>query len=319
MQSFIMLICCTMIAVLSMNLAFGWLSRQARMSLAIAFAVLTSYLTVFMMEEWAIVTEPASKWSVVQSAWRTFSAPSEASQWMALVMLAGVVAAFVSCEWRRPESVANRSTAQTWAARVAYTIIWGSLLVGTLVRLLWGSIYFKREWSTNTAIINISASVLPWVVIILMNSGVVSGVVFRWRSLLIGLSVLGSSLVIGMSGSAVYAMHTMMASLAILVVTLLLAWRSSSGDARLFLPIGMMSLVSASQLWLAHFFAELTLMNLGLLLASFFFAGVVGWSGKRPWPIWLRYVVPITLWMVAVGTPIVLAGLKLRSDLQAGG
>ncbi len=198
-------------------------------------------------------------------------------------------------------------------------LVWACLLAAALTRLLWGSVYLTRQWSTTEAIITISAEALMLTAAIVpglrrVPAAAAPGQFFLWT--VIGVS---SSLVIGMSGSAVYSQMAMFTCLIPLTCGLFTWWTRHSQSAT-HLPAGFIVASLGLHLWLAHYFAELTRLNEFLLIAALVGAGWYGFLSHQSTvnvnARWLRRLAAASSLLFAV-TALVLAGKAFSDAVSA--
>ncbi len=160
------------------------------------------------------------------------------------------------------------------------------LFSGVLVRLLWGSVYLKRRWSLGEAIFMVAMHVLPWGLVMAKGRAKTDSRIRAIQWSFASMVGLAASAVIGMSGSAVYAQMMAISSVGFLVVSVY-AWARSKHPESDRLPVVMMTLVFAVHLWLAHFFAELKLVDGASLLGAWFAIVLYGPASARS-PKWPR-------------------------------
>jgi hypothetical protein len=190
--------------------------------------------------------------------------------------------------------------------------MWSGIYAGALVRLLWGSVYLTRQWSAKVAIFTIAGHVAALVFALIQGRSPTGARPFAIRLFLITGASGALFAVIGMSGSAVYAQLAATAGVAIFICSVFAWWQRSGIQSQQF-PIGMILLVLGYHLWLAHFFAELTLVNGALLLGAVASCSSFAWSESRG--IWLARIWPIVLGIGLAMTALGHAGYILSQRL----
>ena len=245
----------------------------------------------------------------------TFSSPHEAVQWVVPILLLLSVAALVQALWRRRALNGSEQPAEQghWIS----TILWAGIYAGTLLRLLWGSVYLTRRWSTLEAVATIAAHVIALVVIQGTSRPSANNRVRVWRFALITVAGGAACGVIGMSGSAVYAQLLATGIASLVLCTVLALWERASDQKREW-PIGMILFVVGTHLWLGHYFAELSLLDSSLLIGAIAAGSLFG-AGGVSLPAWLNRVLPAIVCLALSLAAIAHAGITLSRTLSNPG
>lgn len=289
----------------------GQFIPRRRLSWTIAGGTVAGHVAWTAMNELAAADPSSGVGSVIRSTIATFATPREAGQWIVIVLLVAGAGELLSRDVRQPKVDATDSP-RSWS-RVWNGLIWGFIYAGALLRLLWGSVYFTREWSVAVAGGIVAGHVLVLLSIAALDRQTVRPRIQAMRLSLMTLAIAAASVVIGMSGSAVYAQLTLTA-VASLCVCSWFAWRQPPAAERQFIPMGMILLVVGYQLWLSHFFAELKLVDGGLLMASLAASSMYGW-GSDSRATWLTRVLPATATIAFSLMAVTHAGITLAQAL----
>ena len=245
----------------------------------------------------------------------TFSSPREAVQWVVPILLLLSVATLLPALWRR--GAVKGSDQPVEQGHWIRTILWAGIYAGTLLRLLWGSVYLTRRWSTLEAVATIAVHAIALVAIQGMSRQPPNNRVRAWRFALISVAAGAACGVIGMSGSAVYA-QLLATGIASLLLCTVLAWRERASDQRREWPIGMILFVVGVHLWLGHYFAELSLLDCSLLIGAVAAGGLFG-AGGTALPAWWNRVLPAIVSVALSLAAVAHAGITLSRALANPG
>jgi hypothetical protein len=245
----------------------------------------------------------------------TFRSPREAVQWVVPILLLLSVATLLPALWRR--GAVKGSDQPVEQGHWIRTILWAGIYSGTLLRLLWGSVYLTRRWSTLEAIATIAVHAIVLVAIQGMSRQPSNNRVRAWRFVLISVAGGAACGVIGMSGSAVYA-QLLATGIACLLLCTVLAWWERASDQKIEWPIGMILFVVGTHLWLGHYYAELSLLDSSLLIGAMAAGSLFGACGVSL-PAWLNRVLPAIVCLALSLAAIAHAGITLSRTLSNPG
>ena len=303
-----------LVTVLTLRLARRW-SPDSRMGLALAWGTAAGHLAWTASNEFS-ASSPESGWGeALRATLSILFSPREASQWVVPILLLLGVCELIGGLWR------SRRSAGTTAPRsgVAWIRIglWAVVYAGTLLRLLWGSVYLTRRWTVLEAIVTIAIQVVGLLVILLVSRLPGNGRVLGWRYAAILIASGAACGVIGMSGSAVFAQLLSTAVVSLLLCSILAWWERASEPAREW-PIGMILLVISMHIWLGHYFAELSVLD-GCLLQGAVAAGALFGAGGDSRSLWWNRVLPSVVSVVLSATAVGHAAFTLSKTLANPG
>lgn len=267
---------------------FGRWLPQLRSSLTLAGGTAAGHAGWVVMSELSVADPNAGMSEVLRSAVSTLATPREAGHWVVLILLLSSLVAGAVTVFQKHGVATMTDSRQHNIWR--HVLVWAVIYSATLVRLLWGSVYLTRRWSPGVAVGMVAAHVVALLVILIASQPPSSPQFGAWRFLWITLAASAACGVIGMSGSAVYA-QWLATGVASLLLCTVFRWRHRSGGIVEEWPVGMILLVVGIHLWLAHFYAELSLLDGALLLGSIA-AGAVYGAGGESRSIWLTRVLP---------------------------
>lgn len=300
--------------VMSLWLTRRW-SPDFRMGFAFALGTAAGHAGWTASNEFS-ASSPENEWGeVLRTTLSTLFVPREASQWVVPILLFLCVCELVCGLWRA-RSVNELATPHSRAPWIR-TGFWAVVYAGTLLRLLWGSVYLTRRWSLLEAIVTISVQVVVLLSIQLMSRQPTSNRVQAWRYVLILVASGAACGVIGMSGSAVFAQLLLTAVVSLLLCTVL-AWWERTSEQKVEWPIGVILFVVAVHLWLGHYFAELSVLDSSLLLGAVAAGALYGAGGDSVSPWWNR-VLPAVVSLVLSAAAVGHAGLTLSRTLANPG
>lgn len=289
-----------LVTTLTLWLAKRW-TPDSRMRLALAWGTAAGHAGWTASYEFS-ASSPESGWGeVLRATLSTLSSPREASQWVVPILLLLSVCELAGGLWRarRAAGATSRHT-QSHGIRIG---VWAVVYAGTLLRLLWGSVYLTRRWSMQEAIATISAQVVVLLCIMLVSRPPVNNRVRAGRYALILVASGAACGVIGMSGSAVFAQLLATAAVSLLLCSLV-AWWERKAESSNEWPIGMILFVVAVHFWLGHYFAELSILDGSLLRGAIAAGALFGVGGDGISPRWNRIlpaVVSLLLTAAALG------------------
>lgn len=276
-----------LVTALSLWLARRW-APGSRVGLALALGTAAGHAG------WTTATElsaasPESGWGeVLRSTLSTFYSPREASQWVVPILIFLSVCELINGLWRGRAglgAIAPR-TRGPWI-RIG---LWAVVYAGTLLRLLWGSVYLTRRWSVLETIVTISVQVVVLLSILFVSRSPGNTRVLGWRYALILVASGAACGVIGMSGSAVFAQLLSTAAVSLFLCSIVAWWKRTSEPTGEW-PIGMILFVIAVHLWLGHYFAELSVIDGSLLLGAIAAGALFGVGGDSI-SVWWNRVLP---------------------------
>ena len=232
--------------------------------------------------------------------------PRESKNWLVLLMPIAGVGSVIGWTLLRPsKELSNDGRSLEPVSRrrskaIGLAVLWVALISASIVRMLWGSVYFLSQWSRETTILYVAAIVFllilaAWMLAIQPTMGSTRN---GWRFGLLTLVFGATTVTMIMSGSL---------SLAIVGVCMTSAAAASgllSGCNRgtVALDGWFWSLSLGSLLVLGHFFAELQLVNALLLLAAVAMSGFPFSQVKsRQSTFWAQVLLCVALAGTAVG------------------
>lgn len=293
-----------------------WFQRRVfpntRMSIALAAGTAGGHIGWAAANEFSAASSESSMGETLRAILRTFTSPSEAVHWVVPILLLSSVAVLVWGLWqRRPlNSAEQKSLRRNWLG----VVFWMCVYAGTLVRLLWGSVYMTRRWSMTETVVTIAVHVAILTFILLASRQPANNRFLAGRFILATITGSAACAVIGMSGSAVYAQLLATAVASLVLITGLVWWQRNS-DQPLGWPVGMVLLVVVSHLWLGHYFAELTLLDGALLLGSLGAGAVLGWGGESR-SAWFNKALPVFVSLALSLAAVADAGIRLSRTLS---
>lgn len=309
------LIFCSVVVVLVssvVGLALRGRSSWLASTWMLAIGLASGHGAWLVANEYAVAGSEAGWISVLSAAFRVLRAPQEAAHWLAPILLGAAAVCTIA---RGGGAIQPDGGSDAVGRKRILGMVWALLFGLILLRLLWGSVYLTRRWSLLVAAGMVGSHAIPWAVFVAWARRPATTRVRGMEWFGATSVMMAASAVIGMSGSAVYAQLAALAGLGFVIAGLFLGLPNGRTSVDRF-PMEMVSVVMASHLWLAHFFAELRLVD-GLLLWCAL--GAVGWYGqaaeRHPKRAWLSIMAGLMLALVAVGH----AAWTLRQSLANSG
>ena len=292
---------------------FRGLQLAGRLSLAAGFGIACGILALNFNSEWNAADafppdgDNSSAFTRAIGATATKAIrPRESKNWLVVLLPIAGVGSVIGWTLLRPskESSSEGRPLETATRRrskaIGMAVLWIGLISASIVRMLWGSVYFLSQWSRETTILYVATIVFlliltAWMLSIQPSTGSTRN---GWRFGLLTLVLGATTVTMMMSGSLSLAIVGVCITSAATASGFLSCWNRGT----VALDGWFWSLSIGSLLVLGHFFAELRLVNALLLLAAVAMSGFPFSQIKsRQSTFWVQVILCVALAGAAVG------------------